>query len=723
MNGASGKNAQFTILGMDCASCAIRNERTLKKVPGVVSASVNFATRRASVEYSPDLVNEEALRAAVAKAGYRTMKGDLKEHRAEEAATLRRAASDAIWSAALALPVFVFAMGEMELSSSLWIQSVLTTWNVLWFGRRFHLGMIRQARNFAANMDTLVSVGTLAALGFSAYLMLTGGAMVYFESASVITALILTGKYLEEKSRGQASEAVQHLLELGAKQARLFVFDGSDRMVPIEDVKIGDMLLVKPGEKIPLDGTVLQGDSSVDESMLTGESLPVGKHPGDRAYGATVNQNGMLIVEVDRIGGDTVLSQIVRLVEEAQGRKAPIQDLADRVSAVFVPAVIVISAITFAGWYYSVSDVGAALTAAISVLVIACPCALGLATPTAVMVGTGTGARHGILIKNGEALARAEGIDAVMFDKTGTLTEGKMRVTDVTPCAELTADQILHIAASLEAYSSHPLAKAVVGAAKAKGIELSRTSDFNTMPGKGIVGKIDGKDVAVGSGNVDGADTADVQTLSAADVLEHQGKTVIRVVSEGKVVGLIAIADTPKEDAASAIAALGRKGVATYMVTGDNHGTAMAVAEMVGIPHTRVLSEVLPEQKAVEVEKLQKQGYKVAFIGDGINDAPALVQADLGIAVGTGTDVAIEAGGIVLVKGNPSRVAEALMLSKKTFRVIRQNLFWAFFYNVAAIPLAAFGLLTPMIASGAMALSSVSVIANSLRIRKNGIIR
>jgi Cu+-exporting ATPase len=431
----------------------------------------------------------------------------------------------------------------------------------------------------------------------------------------------------------------------------------------------------------------------------------------------------MLVVEVDRIGGDTVLSQIVRLVEEAQGRKAPIQDLADRVSAVFVPAVLVIAAITAVGWYAMTQDAGKALETAVAVLVIACPCALGLATPTAVMVGTGTGAQHGILIKNGEALARAEEIGAVVFDKTGTLTEGRMRVTDVTPCADLPHEEILRLAASLETYSSHPLAKAVVAAAKSKGLPLARTADFDTVPGKGIVGNVDGRRIAVGSGNVEGAETADAACLAAADSLESQGKTVTRVVVDRRVVGLIAIADTPKEDAASAIRALGEKGIETYMITGDNHGTAMAVAEMVGIPHNHVLAEVLPEQKALEVQKLQSHGHKVAFIGDGINDAPALVQADLGIAVGTGTDVAIEAGGIVLVKGNPSRVAEALMLSKRTFRIIRQNLFWAFFYNIAAIPLAALGLLTPMIASGAMALSSVSVILNSLRIRRADFLR
>lgn len=724
------KTAEFTILGMDCASCAVRNERALRKVPGVSDASVNFATRRARVDYDPTSAKEEDFLEAVRKTGYRTMQGGLEEHLAMETADVRRAGVQAAAALALAIPVMAMAMMSLQIPGSVLgvpaarlAQLFLSSIVVLWLGRRFHLGMFRQARNGSANMDTLISVGTLAAYAFSVWSTVTGDPHVYYEAASTVTALILLGKYLEERSRGQASEAILKLLELGAKQARLFQFDGSDKMVPVEDVKVGSMLLVKPGEKIPLDGLVLQGDSSVDESMLTGESLPVGKHPGERVFGATINQNGMLVVEVDRVGGDTVLSQIVRLVEEAQSRKAPIQDLADRVSAIFVPIVLLVAGVTFAVWYALTQDVAFAMRAAVSVLVIACPCALGLATPTAVLVGTGTGAQHGILIKNGEALARADGIDAVVFDKTGTLTQGKMRVTDVTPCSDMHADEILRLAASLEVYSSHPLAKAIVNAAEEKGIVTTRTNDFESIPGKGISGTVESRKIVIGSGNLAGTEMADAACLSAADVLERQGKTVTRIAMDGRVVGLIAIADTPKEDAARAIQALAKNGIDSYMITGDNHGTAMAIAETVGIPHTRVLAEVLPEQKAFEVKKLQSLGMKVAFTGDGINDAPALVQADLGIAVGTGTDVAIEAGGIVLVKGKPSRVAEALMLSKFTFRVIRQNLFWAFFYNVAAIPLAALGLLTPMIASAAMALSSVSVIGNSLRIRRSGIFR
>lgn len=715
-------DSQFTILGMDCASCAVRNERALMAVRGVTSANVNFATRRAYVNYDDAKVDEAGLLAAVTAAGYKTMLGDLHEHREMQMHDIVLAGWDAAISLALAALVISLAMSGVD--GTRWVQVVLTSIVVLWFGRRFHFGAIRQARVVATNMDTLISIGTLSAYTFSIWTMAAHGKHAYFEAAATITALILLGKYLEEKSRGRASESVHKLLALGAKQARLFVFDGSDKMVPIEDVKIGDMMLVKPGEKIPLDGVVLQGDSSVDESMLTGESLPVGKHPGNRAYGATINKNGMLIVEVERVGADTVLSQIVRLVEEAQSKKAPLQDMADRASSYFVPAVLVIASATFASWYLLDGDVGRALEAAVSVLVIACPSALGLATPTAIMVGTGTGAQHGILIKNGETLSRAEGVDIVVFDKTGTLTEGAMRVTDIVPVgADVAAEEMLRIAASLEKNSSHPLAKAIIDAAIAKNLALSRATDFDTVAGIGIVGIIDGMKVGVGSSKVSGASSADAVSISAADALERQGKTVVRVMLDGKVVGLIAIADTPKTDAAEAVSALKKMGIAVYMITGDNHGTATAIAELVGIPHAQVLSEVLPEQKAIGVRKLQGQGHKIAFIGDGINDAPALVQANLGIAVGTGTDIAIEAGGIILVKGNPSKVADALMLSKRTFRTVRQNLFLAFFYNIAAIPLAAFGLLTPMIASAAMALSSVSVITNSLRIRRARFLR
>ena len=721
------KTIQFVIVGMHCASCSVRNERALKRLPGVAEASVNFGTHSATVSFDPAVTTENALYDAVIKTGYKVMAaGEHVDHHAREKKALNAAKRNAQLSTLLAIPVLMIAMLDLQLpgeligiSSPRWAQMILSTVVVFGLGRAFHIGMVKQARVGSANMDTLISIGTLAAYAYSVWASLAGRGHVYFEAAAVITALILLGHYFEEKSRGSASDAIRKLMALGAKNARLFIADGSDREVPIETVKVGDTLLVKPGEKIPLDGVVLQGDSAVDESMLTGESLPVGKHPGEEVYGATINQNGMLIVEVRKTQEYTVLAQIVRMVEEAQGKKAPIQRLADRVSAVFVPVVLVIAAVTAVVWYFITGDFGAALIPAVAVLVIACPCALGLATPTAIMVGTGIGAQHGILIKNGEALQKAHSIDTVVFDKTGTLTEGKPTVTEIVTFGDTPANEVLHIAASLEAYSEHPLAKAVVAAAKEKGLKLSKTMDFTAVPGKGIEGVIDGKKVRIGSGKIsEGGAAMTADGLLSLARLEEQGKTVVRVFVADMPLGVIAIADTPKADAKGAVDALRREGVEVFMLTGDNRGTAMAIASVLGIPADHVLAEVLPDEKSMEVRRLQDAGRSVAFVGDGINAAPALVQADLGIAVGTGTDIAIEAGSIVLVKGNPSKVVDALHLARRTFTTIRQNLFWAFIYNILAVPVAAVGLLTPMIASAAMGFSSVSVVANSLRIKR-----
>ncbi|HTK04879.1 MAG TPA: heavy metal translocating P-type ATPase [Candidatus Eisenbacteria bacterium] len=721
------KTIQFTIVGMHCASCSQRNERALTRMPGVSAAAVNFGTHTATVTFDPSSTTEQKLYDAVIKTGYQVMAaGEHVDHVAHEKRAIAAAKRDAWLALVLAAPVMLLAMTGAKLpgswlgvETSAWVQMLLSAVVVFWLGRSFHLGMLKLARAGAANMDTLISVGTLAAYAYSVWAAFAHLPNAYFEAAAVITALILLGEYFEEKSRGRASDAIRKLMALGAKKARLFVADGSDREVPIETVKLGDTLLVKPGEKIPLDGVVLQGDSSVDESMLTGESLPVGKHPGDEAYGATVNQNGMLIVEVRKLPGDTVLAQIVRMVEEAQGKKAPIQKLADRVSGVFVPVVLVLAALTAVVWYLVTGDVGAALIPAVAVLVIACPCALGLATPTAIMVGTGVGAQNGILIKNGEALQEAHKVDTVVFDKTGTLTEGKPAVTDVIPLGDHDVKVMLRLAASLEAYSEHPLAKAVVAEAQKHVLPLIKTMDFSAVPGKGIEGVVDGRRLRIGSGKIgDAGGSIPADALLILAKLEEQGKTVVRVFIDGQAAGIIAIADTPKEDARWAIKALKQEGVDVYMLTGDNKGTAMAIAAAVGIPPERVLAEVLPNEKANEVKRLQEAGRSVAFVGDGINDAPALVQADLGIAVGTGTDIAIEAGDIVLVKGRPSKVVDALHLARKTFSVIKQNLFWAFFYNILAVPVAALGLLTPMIASAAMAFSSVSVVGNSLRIRR-----
>jgi len=705
------KKTDFTIVGMHCASCANKNESALKKLPGVQDASVNYATHSASVTFDPAAVGEHAIHQAVKDQGYKVLSGHDAGHQHHEMSrkemeTAKRSAAAAL---VLSVPVAVLAMGGFGFE---WLQAALSAFIVLVLGRQFHIGMLRQLKTGSANMDTLISVGTLAALVYSFYAMAVGG-HVYFEVAAIVAALILLGEYFEARSSGQASAAVEKLLELGAKKARRMK-DGVEEEVDVEELAVGDIVLVKPGEKIPLDGTVEEGDSAVDESMLTGESLPVGKHPGDLVYGATLNSQGALLVRVAKVGDDTVLAQIVRLVREAQMKKAPIQHLADKVSGVFVPVVILIALATFGAWLAVDGGLEKALLAGVSVLVIACPCALGLATPTAILVGTGNGARKGILIKNGAALETAHAIDTVIFDKTGTLTEGKPSVVGVTACGSFTEDEALALAAALESRSEHPLARAIVDAARAKGLAVLSPQGFVATPGKGVGGKVGAWDIQVGNAVM--VPELPEACRAAVSEREAQGSTVVRVAVDGAFVAAIAIADTLKEDAKRAVEDLAARGLHVVMLTGDNAPTAKAIAASLGIDDVR--ANVLPDGKAAEVKKLQAEGRKVAFVGDGINDAPALTQSDLGIAMGTGTDVAIEAGSVVLVKGSPTKAVEALVLARATFKVIRQNLFWAFFYNVLAIPLAAFGLLTPMIAAAAMGFSSVSVVGNSLRLRK-----
>ena len=703
------KTSNFTIVGMHCASCAAKNESALRKLPGVSEASVNYATHTAAVTYDPAKLEEHAIHQAVAAQGYKVMT-DMSGHQHHMMAKqeMEEARRTAAWSIVLAIPVLLLAMLSLGYVQ---VQAAVATVVVLYFGRSFHLGMWRQLKTFSANMDTLVSVGTLAALFYSFYALATGG-LVSFEVAAAVTALILLGEYFEARSSGQASSAVEKLLELGAKKARR-IADGREEEVEVAALRVGDRVLVKPGEKIPLDGTVESGDSAVDEAVLTGESLPVGKHPGEAVYGATLNQEGALTVRVAKVGEDTALAQIVRLVRDAQAKKAPIQHLADKVSGVFVPVVIGIALATFGIWMLSGGGLEKALLAGVSVLVIACPCALGLATPTAILVGTGNGARRGILIKNGEALESAHAVDTVVFDKTGTLTEGKPNVTKIVACAGSEAD-VLRYAASLETHSEHPIAKAIVGSARERGVALETPENASAVPGKGIRGRVGGKAVEAGGAALIAALPEACREEAARS--EASGSTVVRVSVEGAVIGIVAVADTVKADAKTAVAALLQRGIRVVMLTGDNEPTAKAIAAQLGI--TEVRANVLPGDKAAEVRKLQDEGRKVAFVGDGINDAPALTQADLGVAVGTGSDIAIEAGGVVLVKGSPTKAVEALVLARKTFSVIRQNLFWAFFYNILAIPLAAFGLLTPMIAAAAMGFSSVSVVTNSLRLRK-----
>ena len=719
----SMKTATFNIAGMHCASCSVRNERTLKKLKGVRDATVNLATHSARVVFDESVVSERMLHETVIENGYQVLTADFAdEHKEQARRELQSARQRAFLALILAVPVAALAMLDVELpwmffgrNASLWIVAVLSAVVILGLGWQFHVGMLRQARNKAANMDTLISLGTLAALFYSIWVMIAGGHHLYFETGAVIAALILLGRYFEARSRGQASEAIEKLIELGAKTAHVSR-GGKEEDIPIEEVTVGDILLVKPGEKVPVDGKIVNGSSSVDESMLTGESMPVTKTKGDDVFGATINVGGAFHMQATKVGQDTTLAQIVKMVAEAQVNKAPIQKLADRISGVFVPIVLGIALVTAIGWYLVTGDLYQAFVPAVAVLVIACPCSLGLATPTAIMVGTGLGASRGILIKNGEALERGKKIDVVIFDKTGTLTEGKPKVTDILACkAQTTADDVLALAASIERLSEHPLAQAIVRASRDKNLSLSEVNEFENLAGKGVRGKIGNTTVLAGSPRLlrEASIPLDLETI---EKYEAAAKTVVAIAHNDELFGVLAIADTVKEDAKPAADRLRAEGIATVMITGDNRKTAEAIAKQIGID--TVFAEVLPQDKAEQVRSLQQQDKRVAFVGDGINDAPALAQADLGIAIGTGTDIAIEAGNIVLVKGHPLKVIEALTLSRLTFKTIKQNLFWAFFYNVAAIPLAALGLLNPMVAAAAMAGSSLSVVGNSLRIRR-----
>ncbi|AXN46799.1 putative copper-exporting P-type ATPase V [Mycobacterium marinum] len=585
-------------------------------------------------------------------------------------------------------------------------------------GWPFLVGAVQQARARSANMNTLISLGTLTAFIYSTYQLFAGGPL-FFDTAALIIAFVVLGRYFEATAHGKTREAISKLLEMGAKEARLIV-DGEEHLVPVDRVQVGDLVRVRPGEKIPVDGEVIDGRAAVDESMLTGESVPVEKGVGDRVAGATVNTDGLLTVRATAVGADTALAQIVRLVEEAQGGKAPVQRLADRVSAVFVPVVVGIAAATFAGWTLLAANPVAGMTAAVSVLIIACPCALGLATPTAIIVGTGRGADMGILVKGGEVLEASKKIDTVVFDKTGTLTRAQMELTDVIAGKRRQPDAVLRIAAAVESGSEHPIGAAIVAGARERELEVPPATEFTNLAGHGVRGEVGGKSVLVGRRKL-----VDEQHLrlpeqlavAAAD-LEERGRTAVYVGQDGQVVGVLAVADTVKDDAADVVRQLHAMGLQVALITGDNARTAAAIAAQVGID--RVLAEVLPADKVNEVRRLQDEGRIVAMVGDGVNDAPALVQADLGIAIGTGTDVAIEASDITLMSGRLDGVVSAIELSRRTLRTIYQNLGWAFGYNTAAIPLAALGVLNPVVAGAAMGLSSVSVVTNSLRLRRFG---
>jgi copper-transporting P-type ATPase V len=585
-------------------------------------------------------------------------------------------------------------------------------------GWPFLKGAAQQAREKTANMDTLIALGTLTAFIYSTYQLFTGGPL-FFDTSALIIAAVVLGRYFEARAHGKTREAISKLLEMGAKEARLLV-DGQERLVSVDQVQVGDLVRVRPGEKIPVDGQVTDGRAAVDESMLTGESLPVEKTVGDHVAGATVNIDGLLTLRATAVGADTALAQIVRLVEQAQGGKAPVQRMADRVSAVFVPAVIGVAIATFAGWALIAANPVAGMSAAVAVLIIACPCALGLATPTAIMVGTGRGADMGILIKGGEVLEASKKIDTVVFDKTGTLTRAQMQLTDVIADKRRQPDLVLRIAAAVESGSEHPIGAAIVAGARERGLEIPAATAFTNLAGHGVRAEIDGQPVFVGRRKlVDEHDLVLPDHLAAAAAeLEDRGRTAVFVSRDGKVVGVLAVADTVKDDARDVVRQLHAMGLQVAVITGDNARTAAAIAQQVGID--RVLAEVLPEDKVTEVRRLQDEGRVVAMIGDGVNDAPALVQADLGIAIGTGTDVAIEASDITLMSDRLDGVVHAIQLSRRTLRTIHQNLGWAFGYNTAAIPLAALGLLNPVIGGAVMGFSSVSVVTNSLRLRRFG---
>jgi Cu+-exporting ATPase len=712
---ATSEQVRLEIDGMTCASCATRIERRLNKLDGV-AATVNYATEEAAVAFDPEAVTIDELIATVGATGYRAALPALVSRSAEGSRPLLVRLAVA---AALTAPLVALSMAApLQFRNWEWLAFVLATPVVFWSGRVFHRAAAVNARHLSATMDTLISIGTLAAWTWSTVVLFAGlDAHTYFEVAAVITTLILLGRYLEARARGRSGEAIRALVELGAKDARL-LRDGEEILVPIADLEVGDRFVVRPGEKIATDGVVVDGTSAVDQSMLTGEPVPVEVAAGDIVAGATINASGRLVVEARKVGADTALAQIARLVAEAQAGKAPIQRLVDRVSAVFVPVVVGIALATLAGWLLATGDVSAAFTAAVAVLIIACPCALGLATPTALMVGTGRGAQLGILIKGPEVLEQTRRITTIVLDKTGTVTEGRLWVTDAVATSPYDRRSLLRLAGSAEAASEHPIAQAIATYARAEIGRLDAVGSFANRAGLGVEAVVDGHAVAVGRPAMLGEWGLRLSSDVArrVDEEEHRGRTVVAAAVDGAPAGLFVVADRVKDSSREAISELKQLGLTPVLLTGDNARTANAVAAEIGIDE--VIANVLPEDKRTRVSELQARGEVVAMVGDGVNDAPALTQADLGLSIGTGTDVAIEASDLTLVSGDLRAAADAIRLARRTLGTIKGNLFWAFAYNVAAIPLAVAGLLNPIVAAAAMAFSSVFVVTNSLRLRR-----
>ena len=721
--GASTRRVELAITGMTCAACAARIEKNLNKAAGVARANVNLASEKALIEYAPGQLSSDDLIRIVEKTGYGAAPAEnLAEGEREDQRSAYRNLRIAFWAGAvLTAPLLVQMLGAFlpgrALMLPVWLQIALATPVQFAVGWRFYKGAYHALRGGAPNMDVLVALGTSAAYFFSlAAVIWRIRSGLYFDAAALITTLILMGKLLEHRAKTQTSEAVRSLMKLQAKSARV-IRGGQEIDVPVEQVAAGDEIRVRPGESVPVDGVLLEGRTAVDESMLTGESLPVEKAAGDSVFGATINKEGAFRMRAVKVGRDTALARIIRMVDEAQGSKAPIQRLADRVSGIFVPIVLGVAAVTFVGWFLA-AGFTTALVYAVAVLVIACPCSLGLATPTAIMVGTGKGAERGILIRGGEALERAHGLTTVVLDKTGTITKGKPEVTDIASNGGDEADW-LGMAAAVERGSEHPLAAAVAAYATGRGWSGPDARDMQAVPGFGAAAAVDGRRVLVGNrALMEREGVATEAGMAQAEQWEGAGRTAVWVAVDGRFTGLIAVADTVRENSAAAVAGLRALGIDVYMLTGDNRRTAEAIATHVGIPPERVLAEVRPEQKAEMVKKLQNEGRVVGMAGDGINDAPALAAADIGFALGSGTDVALETADIALMRGDLMSVVNAVRLSRATMRKIRQNLFWAFGYNAVGIPLAAFGIVSPVIAGAAMAMSSVSVVSNSLLLRR-----